>query len=457
MAKSAKNAKYQCTMCILQKSSATGLVKENIKKMKTQIKLRDYQSECIEKIKWGLSLEGNDLVQLPTGAGKSIVIAELANHLNQDVLILQPTKEILEQNKNKLAQYVDQDEIGVFSASLGEKIVKKYTFATIGSIYKVPEQFEHFKTVVIDEAHLLNPKDTGSMFQSFLKAIKVNKVVGFTATPYRIFPTYFTDVDKFGNRGLYQANSIKVLTRVLDKKGGDRFWDRILFKIDPVELISKGYLTKLDYVDKTTITQEMIPLNKSRTDFDMESYDKIVAKMDQDVVSLIKEAELKHKHVLVFCNSIMQSERLTSYFPEAKRVDSQTKPKDRTEIINGFKDGKYKTIFNVGVLTTGFDHPALECIILLRPTRSVALYYQMLGRGVRIAEGKTACTVYDWTDSVKRIGRLESIRLDKVAGKWDVVSEGKEDGWHGKELYRFVVKELKPKLSTEKIAPTLFN
>lgn len=404
------------------------------------IKLRDYQVQAIEKVKWSMSLDGNDLLQLPTGAGKSIVIAELANYLNTDVLILQPTKEILEQNRAKLGLYVENEEIGSYSASVKEKVVRKYTFATIQSVYKVPELFKHIKLVVLDEAHLLNPKDTGSMFQSFLRGMGKPKVIGTTATPYRIFPTYFVSNDKKGGTNLYQANSIKVLTRVLDKKGGQRFWDRIVYKIDACELIEKGYLCPLKYVDKSTITQDLIPLNKSRTDFDMEAYDKIVAKVDQDIVALIKEAQLTHKHVLVFCNSISQSERLANYFPEARSISSKTKPKDREEIINGFKDGKYQTVFNVGVLTTGFDHPALDCIVLLRPTRSVALYYQMLGRGVRIAPGKTHCTVYDWTDTVKRIGRLETIKLEKVEGKWDVVTETQT--WHGKELYRFVVKEL---------------
>lgn len=404
------------------------------------IQLRDYQKECIEKIKWAMNIPGNDLVQLPTGAGKSIVIAELANYLNQDILILQPQKEILEQNKNKLLQYVDPNDVGVFSASLGEKEIKKYTFATIGSIYKIPEMFAHFKVVLLDEAHLLNPKETGSMFMSFLNAIGNPKVVGFTATPYRIFPTYFVDFDREGNKNLYQANSIKILTRLKPK-----FWDRILFKIDNVDLTNKGYLSPLEYVDKTKITQELIPLNKSRTDFDMESYDKIVAKMDIDVVNLIQEAMLRHKFILVFCNSIMQSERMQKYFPESRSVSSATKPKERDEIINGFKNGKYKVIFNVGVLTTGFDHPELDSIVLLRPTRSIALYYQMIGRGVRIHPSKTNCTVYDWSDTVKRLGKIDSIKLEKVNNLWNVITDTKPEGWHGLELYKFVVRELSTK------------
>lgn len=418
--------------------------------MEKVIKLRPYQEQALEKIKWGLTLDGNDIVMLPTGAGKSIVIAELARHINQDILILQPTKEILEQNKRKLSLYVDENEIGVYSASLNEKVIKKYTFATIGSVYKVPHLFNHFKTVLIDECHLLNPKDTGSMFGSFLKAIGVKKVIGFTATPYRIFPTYFVADDNYENRGwgannLVCTNSIKVLTRVTPF-----FWNRIIFCINPHELTEQGYLCPLAYVDKTTIEQELIPLNKSRTDFDYEAYDKMVSARDRDVVALIQEANLKHKSLLVFCNSVSQAKRLTFYFPNSASVSSQSSVKERDEVINGFKDGKYKIVFNVGVLTTGFDMPELDCIVMLRPTRSVALYYQMLGRGVRISPGKEKCTVYDWSGNLKAIGEVDSIKLTKVDGKWDLVSGQRPLGWHGVELYRFVVKELRNK-------PTLFS
>lgn len=408
-----------------------------------KINLRPYQRQALEKIKWGLTLEGNDVVQIPTGGGKSIVIAELANYLNQDILILQPSVEILEQNKAKLLQYVPEEEIGVYSASVGEKEIRKYTFATIGSVYKIPQAFQHFKIVLLDELHLLNPKATSGMFTKFLKGVGNPKVIGFTATPYRIFPTYFKGENpRTGEYGLYQSNSIKVVTRVLDKKGGDKFWDRILYSIDAGDLIAQGYLCPLTYVDKTTITQELVPLNKGRTDFDMDAYDRMVAKMDQDIVSLISEVKNKHKSILVFCNSIQQAKRMQEYFPEDScEVSSQTKSKEREAIIEAFKNGRVKIVFNVGVLTTGFDMPRLDSIVLLRPTRSVALYYQMLGRGTRIAPDKTTCTIYDWSDTVKKIGRLETIKLAKVENKWNIVTETKPNGWHGIELYKFKVKD----------------
>ncbi len=397
-----------------------------------KFKLRDYQKDCINKILWEMSanLPGNSICVLPTGAGKSIVIAELANYLDQDILILQPSKEILEQNKNKLAQYVPQNQIGVYSASMGEKVISKYTFATIGSVYKVPEKFNHFKVVLLDEAHFLNPKDTGSMFIKFMEAIGVKKVIGFTATPYRIFPTYFRETDGT----LYRTSSIKIISRVKEN-----FWNRIIFNINIAELLERGYLCPIRYVDASEFRQADMPLNKSRTDFDHEAYDKMIWKRDERIVQIVKYAERTNKHVLVFCNSIQQSERLSSYFEGSRSVSSKTKTVERNEIIDGFKESKIKIVFNVGVLTTGFDMPELDCIVLLRPTRSVALYYQMLGRGVRMSTGKEYCTVMDYSDSVNNIGKLETIKIEKVAGKLDIVTEKKN--WHGVELYRMEAKK----------------
>lgn len=425
------------------------------------IELRNYQMKALEKIKWSLTMEDdvNDLLQLPTGSGKSIVIAKLAEYLDRDVLILQPSVEILEQNKEKLLLYVDEQDINTYSASAGEKKINKYTFATIGSVYKDPELFAHFSIFILDEAHLLNPKDTGSMFQDFINSInKIRssnnlskiKVIGFTATPYRIFPTYFF-LEENDTRTMYQANSIKVLTRVLDKKGGKPFWGRMLFSINNEDLFNMGYLSPLTYIDKSEIKQDMIPINKSGTDFDMDKYDRLVKTRDTDIINLIDEASKKHKHILVFCNSLSQMNRLQQYFNESLLysqslcISSETKKTDRKEIIRRFKSGEVQIVFNVGVLTTGFDFPELDCIVLLRPTRSIALYYQMLGRGLRIHKSKTSCFVYDWTDTVKRLGKVETIKLDKVDGKWNVTTETKPTGWHGVELYRFVIKELEIK------------
>lgn len=393
---------------------------------------RDYQADALAKIKWclGQNLEGNDLVVLPTGAGKSIVIAHLANYLQEPLLILQPTKEILEQNLGKLMQYVDRAEIGVYSASMDEKRVGKYTFATIQSIYKNPEEFKHFKLVIIDEAHSLNPKAIG-MYMTFLKAIGHPKVIGFTATPYRMDSMYIN----WGTEFVKVITTIKLINRM---KGF--FWKRILYNINTSTLVEKGYLCPLTYIDKSVIEHAEIPVNKSESDFDLDGYEKKISKKTREILDAIKYAEEIGKSVLVFCSSVSQAKKLSELVPGSLHVTGKTGKKDRELIINSFKNGLTKTVFNVGVLTTGFDHPALDCIVLLRPTRSIALYYQMLGRGVRTFPGKTTCHVIDMTSTVKNMGKVETIALVR-RDKWELESQTESgiSSWHGAQLYQYLI------------------
>ena len=175
----------------------------------SNIILRDYQKECVDKIIWDLNQSGNSLCVVPTGGGKSVIIAEAVRAYGDHVLIIQPTKEILEQNYGKLLHYVHESEIGIYSASMGEKEVGKYTLATIQSIYKRPEFFSHFKLVIIDEAHQLNPKSMG-MFMTFLKQIGNPKVLGTTATPYRLDSMY---VD-WGQENARIVTTVKLINRM---------------------------------------------------------------------------------------------------------------------------------------------------------------------------------------------------------------------------------------------------
>jgi DNA repair protein RadD len=400
---------------------------------RTTMILRPYQQDAVDKIRWALEerLEGNDLVVLPTAAGKSVVIAHLSKEIDRPLLILQPTKEILEQNLAKLSQYVDPSEIGVYSASMGSKVLGRYTFATIQSIYRMPEAFAHFGLVIIDEAHMVNPKEMG-MYKTFLKAIGNPKVIGFTATPYRMDTTYLD----YGLETVRVVTTVKLVNRM---KGF--FWTRILVNVSIEELIEQGYLCQLEYIDRSIFDHSEIPMNVSRSDFNLDGYEKKLSTRQKDIQEAIKYAEDTSNSVLVFCTSVSQANHLSKVTPGSAVVTGKTPKRDRDLVINGFKQGLIKTVFNVGVLTTGFDHPALDCIVMLRPTRSIMLYCQMLGRGVRIAPGKTSCKVIDLTSNVKSMGRFETIKVVKKQ-MWELISE--KGYWHGRELYHFDVEKKKP-------------
>lgn len=391
--------------------------------------LRPYQKEAINKLLWSQELVGADICVLPTGAGKSVVIAELVHKIGKPALILQPSKEILEQNVSKLELYVPKEEIGIYSASVGRKDIEKFTFATIQSIYKKPDDFKHFGLVLIDECHLVNHKNLDTMFMQFLEGIGNPKVVGFTATPYRMDTAYEPTGD-----GFFIAHTA---TKLINRMGRQRFWHRIIYCVNLAELIDANYLSELQYIDRSIVDHADLPTNKSESDFDLEAFDDIAYENADKIYKAIAITREMAKHVLVFCSSVQQAEWLANQYYSAKVVTAKTKKKDREDIISRFRSGGLEMVFNVGVLTTGFDFPELDGIVMLRPTRSIGLYYQMLGRGVRRAEGKESCKVVDLTSNVKHLGRIESIKLIK-RDMWELESE--TGSWHNEPLYSFKVK-----------------
>lgn len=306
--------------------------------------LRYYQVNALDAVLWALrkGLSGNWLLSLPTGSGKSLIISRLVHILKIPVLIIQPSKEILCQNYEKLSRYVDRSEIGIYSASMNEKTIRTFTFATIQSIYKKAEFFRHFKFVIIDEAHNLNPVDLTGMFSSFLSKMGNPKVLGLSATIYRMGLSY--KKNSYGE--LYAITTTKLINRMKNF-----FWSRLLYDISVKELIDKGYLCPLEYFDKTLIEHADIPVNKSRSEFDLEKYEDLLTSKQLKIVETVEYAKSISNSVLVFCSSVNQAEVLSSVTPGSAVVSAKTNAYERDRIIKRFKEGKIKTVFNMGVLT----------------------------------------------------------------------------------------------------------
>lgn len=336
--------------------------------MKAGFTLRDYQEEAVEKALWSLKkFDDNSLLVLPTASGKSLVSAGIAERLNEEILILQPSKEILEQNVAKMRMYVPDDEIGIFSASLKKKEISKYTFATIQSAYRKPELFSHIQTILFDEADLIDPKRNAGMFKSFFNAIGKPKTIGLTATPYRNVPSYYKE---YGRKKY--ALMLKLINRM-----NPRLWNRIAYNINSEELYEKGYLCPIQYVNRSVIPHGRIPLNKSCTDYDLLKYEKMTAPHETHIITSIKKAKEHCKSILVFCTSIEKAILYSKLVSDSAYITGETPLLERTQILEDFKAGKIKVVFNMGVLTVGFDHPELDCIYILRPTKSLRLWTQM--------------------------------------------------------------------------------
>ncbi len=398
--------------------------------------LRDYQQEAVDKMLWGMTLEGNDLVVICQGGGKTHVIAGFVEKINKPVLILVPNKEILEQDLGKLKTVVPRDEIGVFSASMDSKEVKRYTLATIQSAYKHPEKFAHFDVAIIDECDLLNPKKMDTMYMKFFKEIGIKKVFGLTGTPYRQDVKY----EKWGKLK-WQVKTITI-TKMINRYR-PKFWNRILTIVNTSDLLKKRFLTPIEYIDCSVLHHKQIPTNKSKSNFDLDKFDELMSGKYDEIARYINN--LEHETKLVFCASITQAEILEQIIPGSVVVTSKTTKKNREKIVEDTKAGKVNVLLNVGIFTVGFDYPELDCLVLLRPLKSLRLHGQILGRVSRIAENKLRGYVYDFVGNIKSMGTLESIEVKKVPayynGKqymaWNVVSNSYPKGFHGEELYSY--------------------
>lgn len=399
--------------------------------------LRPYQTAAVDAVVTRYNTPTRDVLCLPTASGKSIVIAEAVRRLDVPTLILQPSLEILEQNKEKLSLYFPPEQIGVYSASANEKVVKKITLATIGSVVKYPELFMGFPLVLIDECHLVAPDSQGSMYLTFLNDIRPKKVIGLTATPFRLSTTYVPTSTMFGN-SLEQVTTIKLITRMRGR-AEKNFWDGgIIFNIPTREMINQGYLHKPTYHDNTVLQHESIPVNKSKSDFRLDKYEELIMPHEEYIMSTIaKLANISHS-ILVFCVSVEQATRYSQVLKNSAVVSSETPKKERRVILDRFKTGEIKTVLNVSCLTTGFDHPRLDGLVMLRPTRSLGLYSQMIGRILRIHPEKTCARIVDFSGNIKSIGHAESIEL-YMNGRLPDIKTDKRTGWHGRELYRIKI------------------
>lgn len=407
--------------------------------------LRDYQAEASKIGVHHLRTYGKPFVLLlATGAGKSIVIADICHTLDEPVLILQPSKEILEQNFEKLLSYDPDIDAGIYSASVGRREIKKFTYATIGSIRKRPEEFKHFKYVILDECHLLNPKNQSGMLTKFLNDIDCRNVCGLTATPYRLTQKYFYEGDDY-----FYTAKLSMINRI-----HPFFFKNIAYKIETQDLIEMGYLSPIKYRADKEVNMLELEVNTTGADFTTDSLEEFWMGRGgwrlKKMARIIQRIDLHCQRNLIFCSSLTQARgakaMLAEMGIEAEIVDGKTPKKERERLIAAYRAGEFKHMINVGVFTTGFDVPELDCVTLARPTMSLALYYQMVGRGVRLdpARPEKVLRVYDLAGVTAKLGRVESIRVVKEEDGWKdkVISEAGD--MSEVPLFKFLVKN-KPK------------
>lgn len=358
----------------------------------------EFQEIAIDKgIEVLTDLKGREeVIVAATASGKSLIVAEIANRLPKDgnILVIQPNKELLEQNLEKIESLGIKPN--VFSASLGRKEVGRITYATPLSLNVKSFKDMNFKYLIIDECDIFT--QGSSSLKRFKKAIGFKSVLGLTASPIYL------------KSGLGGAQ-LKIMTRVRDK-----FFKDICHVVQIQEMVELKRWSEIKYVNYGFDSSGLV-LNSNGSDYTEQSIiDNFVDSNTDDKILNILSTIPKDESVLIYVPSIANVEALTKKIEGAVCVHNRTTDKDRKEYVDGFKSGKYKILINSLVFVAGFDYPKLCHIIDAFPTRSARIYIQKIGRLVRIHKLKKFGTYHDLAGAVDSFGKVEDINFENIEG-----------------------------------------
>ncbi len=354
--------------------------------------LRDYQQEAVKNvIRFFQKKRVPAMVVLPTGAGKSLVIAELARIAKGRVLVLAHVKELVEQNYEKYVSY--GLSAGIFSASLGKKDWDhKAIFGSVQSIARAPDDFfNDFSLLVIDECHRV-ADEGATQYQEVVKKLRERNpnlcILGLTATPYRLGLGWIYEYSQTGEVKTTQS----------------RFFKQCVYELPLSYMIKNKYLTTPIKVDIPVTCYDFSELTENNRMYSVADIEEILKSQKRLTPLIIKNIiditeRYERQGVMIFSSSVKHAEEIMSYLPEgeARLVLGDTDMADRNQIVDDFKQKKFKYLVNVSVLTTGFDAPHVDVIAILRPTESNSLYQQIVGRGLRLSSDKKDCYILDYT------------------------------------------------------------
>ncbi|MCG3735411.1 DEAD/DEAH box helicase [Vibrio cincinnatiensis] len=352
--------------------------------------LRPYQADSVKAVIHYFRHHSTPaVIVLPTGAGKSLVIAELARLAKGRVLVLAHVKELVEQNHAKYEGYGLTG--GIYSAGLGRKDTDhSVVFASVQSVARNLTDFtDQFSLLVIDECHRV-PDDKNSSYQKVIAhLLSLNpgmKVLGLTATPYRL-----------GMGWIYQYH-----TRGLVRSEEPRFFQDCIFELPIHYLLDEGFLTPARLIDAPVLSYDFSQIKPTSTGRYKESELDLVIEQSKRATPQIIEQVIRLAKgklgVMIFAATVRHAQEILSLLPseQAAIVIGETPSHERDLIIQRFKQQEILFLVNVSVLTTGFDAPHVDLIAILRPTESVSLYQQIIGRGLRLSPGKTECLILDY-------------------------------------------------------------
>mgnify|MGYP003461289959 FL=1 len=345
---------------------------------------------------------GNPVVVLPTGAGKSLLIALLiqqALEFGGRVVVLAHRKELLQQNADEIRGLIPGVDVGIYSAGLkSREIHNAVVVAGIQSVFRKAEDLGRRHLVIVDEAHLISDLEE-SMYGQFLSAMKANeglRIVGLTATPFR--------------------------TGAGPICGPERIFQRVVFEAKTAQLIAEGFLCPItNKVADAEVNTDKVSLRGGEF---VESEMQAAFDVDEKIVMACQEIIAKchdRKSILIFASGVHHAEQIADFLnsegEHASVVTGETLDIERSTILQRFKSQELRFLVNVDVLTTGFNAKCVDAIAILRATMSPGLFCQMVGRGLRLHNSKKDCLVLDFGGNVGRFGPLDDENFGRSEGK----------------------------------------
>lgn len=398
------------------------------------MKLRPYQEIGLQDIKKFIDSDlDNGIYVSPVGTGKSILIAESVKLFKEPTLVLQPSKELLTQNYEKYTNY--GFEASIYSSSLKSKQISDVTFATIGSIVGDLDSFKRFKNIIIDECHFASKE--GNQLDIVIQKLGIKKVLGFTATPILM-------------KNTMEGSYLQIMSR-----SRTCLFDNIIHVTQVEDILP--YWSKIEYRISRDSDSKMLRLNSTGNDFTADSLKKFYDSNSIEFKILKSIDWLKSQGVnqsLIFVPTVDEAESLMKQVKGSEYLHGGTKPKDRERIVEGFKSGKIPYVFNVNVLGTGFDYPNLPSVIHGRPTGSLVVYYQHIGRIVR--QGDKKCAYFlDLAGNVDRFGKIETFKFQEDKGKWDLYAGDKkitQNGFKPRRISQMEIDELEAEIRSYQLS-----
>lgn len=356
----------------------------------TVVTLRPYQQEAVNATLAHFRQHTTPaVIVLPTGAGKSLVIAELARLARGRVLVLAHVKELVAQNHSKYCAL--GLEADIYAAGLRRKESHgKVVFASVQSVARNLEQFnDEFSLLIVDECHRIS-EDDDSQYQQILSHLQQHnpqlRLLGLTATPFRLGKGW---IYHFHYHGMIRGDE-KALFR------------DCIYELPLRYMIKHGYLTPPARLDMPVVQYDFSRLqaqsNGLFSETDLNKKLKKQQRITPHIISQIEEFAATRKGVMIFAATVEHAREVLGLLPadDAELITGETPGTRRDELLEAFKARRFRYLVNVSVLTTGFDAPHVDLIAILRPTESVSLYQQIVGRGLRLAPGKNDCLILDY-------------------------------------------------------------